>query len=117
MLRPVAPIPIATAPGFEDFADNLLDSEGAESIVWTPSAGDPVPLRAVVRFGAQSMKAYGGQHVTWNPVRMVMVSAVEVQGILPEDGMRVRGADYRIAPGGIHPDGVAMVRIDLTEAL
>lgn len=116
MLHPVAPLPISTAPGFEDFADTLLDSDASESILWKRASGAPVPLRAIVRFGAQSLRAYGGQHVTWTPVRMVMVSAWEVQGILPDDLLHVRGADYRIVPGGVHPDGVAMVCIDLAEA-
>lgn len=115
MLRDLAPFPIQTAPGFEDFAETLLDSDAAEDIVWTPAGGDPVPLRAIARFGVQSLKGFGGTSMTWNPIRMIMVSAQQVQGILPGDMIAARGGDFQVAQGGVHPDGVAMVRVDLKE--
>lgn len=115
MLRSLEPFPISTAPGFEGFAEAILDAGGSEEIAWTPAGGEPVALRAIVRMGARSLTSYSG--TTWHAARMVLVSAADVQGILPDDAVSLRGESYRVCQGGIHPDGVAMVRIDLKEAL
>lgn len=107
------PVPITTAPGFEGFADDILATGGSEDIVWTPAGGDPVPLRAIVREKSQTISNYGAP--SRHAVTAILVSAEHVQGILPGDGIAMRGASYEVAKGGVHPDGVAMVRIELSE--
>lgn len=114
MLRDVTPFPIAVSPGFEGFAADVLEHGGAEDVVWTPAGGEAVTLRAIFREKAQSMTSYAG--TTWHPSRMMLVAAADVQGILPEDLVVARGKNFRACQGGIHPDGVAMVRVDLKEA-
>lgn len=109
-----APVPITTAPGFEGFAEDVLALGGSEEIVWTPADGEPVTLRAIVREKSQALKSYG--NTSWHAVTTILVAAADVQGILPGDEISMRGATYHVAKGGVHPDGVAMVRIDLTEA-
>lgn len=108
-----APVPITTSPGFEGFADDILALGGSEDVVWTPADGEPVPLRAIVRERSQALSSYG--NTTWHAVTSILVSAEHVMGILPGDGITMRGAAYEVAKGGVHPDGVAMVRIELSE--
>lgn len=113
MLRPVTPLPITVAPGFETMAEDILEHGGSEPVVWIPAGGDEVPLRGLVREKSQALKAYGS--TTWMPVQSVRLDAAKVQGILPGDVLRLRGRAYKAAPGGIHPDGVCMVSVDLQE--
>lgn len=115
MLRPVTPFPIAVSPGFEGFAEDVLEHGGAEDVVWTPAGGGPVGLRAIVREKAQAVTNFSAG-TTWHPVRTMLVSAAAVQGILPDDIVSARGKSFRVCQGGIHPDGVAMVRVDLKDA-
>jgi len=106
---------ITTAPGFEGLADDILTYGGSEPVVWTPSAGEPVTLRAIVREKAQSIgRAYGGGD-TWHPVTVIKLSAAEVAALLPGDLFEVRGRSFRVSQGGIRPDGVAMVHVELKE--
>jgi len=107
------PFPLTTAPGYEDFAKGILSSAG-EDIVWTRAGGSPVPLRAIIREKSQAIEQ-GYRTTTRHRLVVAKVAPEDVPGIEPGDAISARGRSYRVAPGGVHPDGVAFVRLDLRE--
>lgn len=115
-LHPLTPFPITTAPGFEAFADDIIRLGGGETVVWTTSVGDVIDLPAIVHQGAGEPATSFGTTLKVS-LTAILVSAQQVQGILDGDLFRVRGGDFRIADGGIEPDGNAMVRIVLSEVV
>lgn len=106
--------PMATAPGFETMADDMLTYGGSEPVVWTVESQEPVTIRAIVRqFSAKVETVL--QSVSKVGISSILVSATDVQGLQPGDVFTVRGSTFRVADGGIWPDGFAMVKVELTE--
>ncbi|OCP07984.1 MULTISPECIES: hypothetical protein [unclassified Ensifer] len=106
--------PIATAPGFETMADDLLTYGGSEPVVWTAGGQQPVTIRAIVRqFSAKVETAL--QTVSKVGISSILVAAMDVPGLQPGDLFSLRGATFRVADGGVWPDGFAMVKVEVTE--
>lgn len=103
---------IATAPGYEAFADVLLASPNAEDVVLHLDGQPDRPMRAIVRQKTQLFAVYGG-NTTKADINTLRISPADAQ--LVSDGARfsVRGLVYHVAPSGLRPDGVAMVAVDL----
>ena len=115
-LHSLTPFPITTAPGFETFAEDIIRLGGGETVYWTTSVGDVVELHAIVHQGsAAPLTSFGTTMKV--PLTAILVSAQDVQGILDGDLVRVRGSDFRIADGGVEPDGNALVTVVLSEVV
>lgn len=114
VLRDVSPFPVATSPGYEGFAADVLEHGGAEEVAWVPAGGEAVPLRGVFREKAQKIEGPAG--TSWHPLTTVLLSASDVPGIADGDTVEARGRVFTVGHGGVHPDGIALVRVDLTEA-
>lgn len=111
MLRPITPFPITAAPGFQGFADEVLRGPDAEDVVWSGPDGD-IGLRAIVRQSSAKFDTPAGVRLKVGTTT-ALVDALKVQGILPEQRILVRGIEMQVAPGGVHPDGRAFVKLEL----
>jgi hypothetical protein len=111
-LNPVAPYEIATAPGFETMADDILTYGGSEQVSWTASGQAPVTIRAIVRQFSARMVVQATAKIG---VTSILVSAKEVQGLISGDRFSIRGASFRVSDDGVFPDGFAMVKVEMTE--
>ena len=103
---------LTTAPGYETFADVLLASPNAETVVLHIDGQPDRPMRAIVRQKTQTFSVYGGT-TTKADLNTIRLAPADAQ--LVTDGARftVRGLVYHVAPRGVRPDGVAMVAVDL----
>lgn len=113
-MLPGPSIPITTAPGYEDFAATVLEMGGAEDVLWTPAGAAAATVRAIVREAATSIQGPSG--TSRHPLYTLLVSAADVQEIAPGDRFALRGRHYTVFPGGLFPDGVAMVQVELSPA-
>lgn len=103
---------IATAPGYEAFADVLLSTSNAEDVVLHVDGQPDRPMRAIVRQKTQTFSVYGGNTAKAD-INTLRIAPADAQ--LISDGARfaVRGLVYHVSPRGLRPDGVALVAVDL----
>jgi len=103
---------IATAPGYETFADVLLSSPNAENVLLHVDGQPDRSMRAIVRQKTQTFQVYGGNSAK-SDLNTLRLAPADAQIVPDSARFTVRGLVYHVAPRGIRPDGVAMVAVDL----